>query len=164
MEKGFKVYFTKQKLTMCYSLQCFIEAAQRPNKQRPCLNSTILLSFHRVLSDLHNICEFFNRITLPDGKYIEVSGSSERVVFSSPASGKLSPPSNIPNTLTVYLVPALWARKLEDFIAIWQRNHWRKKNSLMTHLSSSSTTVLSKGPTRSSPRSMSSPTGWNWTL
>ncbi len=35
------------------------------------------------------------------------SGASERVVFSSPASGILSPPSNIPNTLTEYLVPAL---------------------------------------------------------
>ncbi len=35
------------------------------------------------------------------------SGASDRVVFSSPASGILSPPSNIPNTLTEYLVPAL---------------------------------------------------------
>lgn len=37
------------------------------------------------------------------------SGPSDRVVFSSPANGMLSPPSNIPNTLTVYLVAALWA-------------------------------------------------------
>lgn len=29
------------------------------------------------------------------------SGASERVVFSSPASGRLSPPSNIPATATV---------------------------------------------------------------
>lgn len=36
------------------------------------------------------------------------SGGSISVVFSSPAKGKLCPPSNIPNTATEYFVPALW--------------------------------------------------------
>lgn len=39
------------------------------------------------------------------------SGASERVVFCSPASGKLCPPSNIPNTATEYFVPALGAKE-----------------------------------------------------
>lgn len=117
MGKGFKVYFTKQKLTMCYSLQCLTEAAQRHNKQRQCLNvlksnSYILVVRHtQHLSDVQYITHgFYTRITLP-GKCSGGSGSSERVVFSSPANGKLSPPSNMPNTLTVYLVPDLQSRK-----------------------------------------------------
>lgn len=44
---------------------------------------------------------------LPEGLRGGGSGASERVVFSSPASGILSPPSNIPNTATEYFVPAL---------------------------------------------------------
>lgn len=71
MRKGFKVYFTKQKLTMCDSLQCLTEAAQRYSKQRDNVlksNSNILVGVNSVLSDLHNICGFHNRITLPDGK------------------------------------------------------------------------------------------------
>lgn len=69
MGKGFKVYFTKQKLTMCCSLQCLTEAAERHNKQRQCLNDP--KSNFNILNvgtqHTCNICEFYNRATLPDG-------------------------------------------------------------------------------------------------
>lgn len=44
---------------------------------------------------------------LPGGSMGGGSGGSISVVFSSPAKGKLCPPSNIPNTATAYFVPAL---------------------------------------------------------
>lgn len=53
---------------------------------------------------------------------VEIGGSllgiSVRVVFSSPASGILSPPSNIPKTATEYFVPAL--REKEKVVNLHQ--------------------------------------------
>lgn len=61
------------------------------------------------------------------------SGASERVVFSSPASAAEWPPSNIPNTATEYLVPALmrWRDKIQMTILKSSANVTRQKTSCL---------------------------------
>lgn len=121
---------------------------------------------HVHLKHVHLFCISVMYRVLPGGSRGEGSGGSISVVLSSPAKGKLCPPSNIPNTATEYFVPALRTNpdnKLQQNDASNTENKEFIIN-VSPYLSSSKTTVLSYGPTSISPRFISLLLGWNVTL
>lgn len=72
----------------------------QPTNKKKSIGALIMLAPPKRCACLLRIGRMGRR-SLPKALRGGGSGASERVVFSSPASGRLSPPSNIPETATV---------------------------------------------------------------